>query len=227
MGKTAGKDAAQDKSTFVSVLGLQASKDQLQTLLAEMEKALAPFGTNALPLRALADLAVSRAAASSDAGSTATGPAASQSVAAGPAESPGPEDTVPAPPSGAAHPPADARPLSAPAPPSDTAPRPRPVQDPAGPGAAPHRRVLSIQDVTRSDLPPAPPSGTAPPTSPYAQRLARARTPEQVCAEFYEQVRRRPLDEPERRLVEGALDRARDEQAHEAEATDATEGKRA
>lgn len=60
LGKTAGKDAAQDKSTFVSVLGLQASKDQLQTLLAEMEKALAPFGTNALPLRALADLAVRR-----------------------------------------------------------------------------------------------------------------------------------------------------------------------
>ena len=65
------------------------------------------------------------------------------------------------------------------------------------------------------------------PAGSYAQRLARARTPEQVCAEFYEQVRRRPLDEPERRLVEGALDRARDEQAHEAEATDATEGKRA
>lgn len=60
LGKTAGKDAAQDKSTFVSVLGLQASKDQLQLLLAEMEKALAPFGTNALPLRALADLAVRR-----------------------------------------------------------------------------------------------------------------------------------------------------------------------
>ena len=98
--------------------------------------------------------AVIAAAESSDAGSTATGPTASQSVAAGPAESPDPEDP-------------------APAPPSNTAPRPRPAQDSAGPGAAPHRQILSIQDVTRSDLPPAPPSGTAPPTSPYAQRLAR------------------------------------------------------
>ena len=98
--------------------------------------------------------AATAAAESSDAGSTATGPAASQSATAGPAESPDPEDP-------------------APAPPSDTASRPRSAQDPAGPGAAPHRQVLSIQDVTRSDLPPAPPSGTAPPTSPYAQRLAR------------------------------------------------------
>ncbi|WP_399521447.1 multifunctional oxoglutarate decarboxylase/oxoglutarate dehydrogenase thiamine pyrophosphate-binding subunit/dihydrolipoyllysine-residue succinyltransferase subunit [uncultured Actinomyces sp.] len=105
--------------------------------------------------------ATTAAAESSDTGSTATGPAASQSATAGPAESPDPEDPAPAPPSGTAHPP------------SDTASRPRSAQDPAGPGAAPHRQILSIQDVTRSDLPPAPPSGTAPPTSPYAQRLAR------------------------------------------------------
>ena len=111
--------------------------------------------------------AATAAAENSDAGSTATGPATSQSATAGPVESPDPEDPAPAPPSDTAHPPADAQP------PSNTAPRTWSAQDPAGPGAAPHRQVLSIQDVTRSDLPPAPPSGTAPPTSPYAQRLAR------------------------------------------------------
>ena len=111
--------------------------------------------------------AAAEAAESSGTGSTATGPVTSQSVSAGPAESPDPEGLAPAPPSDTPPPPADAQP------PSDTASRPRSAQDPAGPGAAPHRQVLSIQDVTRSDLPPAPPSGTAPPTSPYAQRLAR------------------------------------------------------
>lgn len=51
----------------------------------------------------------------------------------------------------------------------------------------------------------------------YAQRLAAARTPEQVCAAFYDQVRRRPLDEAERETVAGVLARAAAAQAHEAE----------
>ena len=61
LGKTAGKDAAQDKPTFVSLMGLEASKDYAQQLLA---RALAGLDASGLArteaLRALANMLVNR-----------------------------------------------------------------------------------------------------------------------------------------------------------------------
>ncbi|MBC7456094.1 MAG: polyprenyl synthetase family protein [Massilia sp.] len=62
LGKTAGKDAAANKPTYVSILGLAASQQLAQTLRRAAHDALAPFGDNALRLRALADLIVQRKA---------------------------------------------------------------------------------------------------------------------------------------------------------------------
>ena len=44
VGKATGKDAAVNKGTFVSVLGLDSAKARLKTLVTEAEAALAPFG---------------------------------------------------------------------------------------------------------------------------------------------------------------------------------------
>ncbi|NID15564.1 (2E,6E)-farnesyl diphosphate synthase [Luteibacter yeojuensis] len=44
IGKTAGKDAAADKPTFPSLLGLDASRDRLATLVDEALEAIAPLG---------------------------------------------------------------------------------------------------------------------------------------------------------------------------------------
>ncbi|MDB5083143.1 MAG: Polyprenyl synthetase [Bacilli bacterium] len=44
MGKTAGSDQAADKSTFVSLYGIQASKDQAQQLVAEAQQKLQQAG---------------------------------------------------------------------------------------------------------------------------------------------------------------------------------------
>jgi farnesyl diphosphate synthase len=60
LGKTAGKDAAQDKSTFPALLGMDGAKAQLETLAATMRDALAPFGTRAGALAALGELAIHR-----------------------------------------------------------------------------------------------------------------------------------------------------------------------
>lgn len=61
LGKTAGKDAAQDKPTYVSLLGLDRAKAQAKELLDQAHSALAQ---TALPdtraLAALADMVVSR-----------------------------------------------------------------------------------------------------------------------------------------------------------------------
>ena len=62
LGKTAGKDAAQDKPTFVTLLGLQASKDYAQQLLAQALASLqASSLENTHALHALADMLVNRA----------------------------------------------------------------------------------------------------------------------------------------------------------------------
>src|SRR5665647_3806112 len=62
LGKTPGKDAAQHKPTFVSLLGLQASKDYAQTLLAQALASLEGSGLqNTDALQALADMLVNRA----------------------------------------------------------------------------------------------------------------------------------------------------------------------
>ncbi|MEI2455938.1 MULTISPECIES: (2E,6E)-farnesyl diphosphate synthase [Lysobacter] len=60
LGKTAGKDAAQDKSTFPALIGLDASRARLDELAAVMDQALASFGERAQALRALGRLAIER-----------------------------------------------------------------------------------------------------------------------------------------------------------------------
>ena len=60
LGKTAGKDAAQAKATFPALLGIDASRARLHALAATMHEALAPFGTRADTLVALARHAISR-----------------------------------------------------------------------------------------------------------------------------------------------------------------------
>ncbi len=60
LGKTAGKDIAQDKATFPAMLGLDASRHRLDELSARMDDALAPFGPRAALLTALGRQAVER-----------------------------------------------------------------------------------------------------------------------------------------------------------------------
>lgn len=60
LGKTAGKDAAQDKSTFPALIGLDASRARLEQLAQAMQAALEPFGEAADALRALGRLAIER-----------------------------------------------------------------------------------------------------------------------------------------------------------------------
>ena len=62
LGKTAGKDAAANKPTYVSILGLPASRQLALRLRDEAHAALAPFGAQAQRLRELADLIVQRKA---------------------------------------------------------------------------------------------------------------------------------------------------------------------
>lgn len=60
LGKTAGKDAAHDKPTYVSLLGLDASRALAEQLRADARDALAPLGDGARRLAELADLVVDR-----------------------------------------------------------------------------------------------------------------------------------------------------------------------
>jgi farnesyl diphosphate synthase len=62
LGKTAGKDAADNKPTYVSILGLEPSKALAQQLRQQAHDALAPFGEQAQRLREIADLIVQRKA---------------------------------------------------------------------------------------------------------------------------------------------------------------------
>ena len=62
LGKTAGKDAADNKPTYVTILGLQPSRELADTLRDDAHRAVARFGAAADPLRALADLIVQRKA---------------------------------------------------------------------------------------------------------------------------------------------------------------------
>ena len=62
LGKTAGKDADNNKPTYVSLLGLQASKAYAQRLLGQALRALDGSGlADTRALRALADMVVNRA----------------------------------------------------------------------------------------------------------------------------------------------------------------------
>ena len=64
LGKTAGKDAAQHKPTFVSLMGLEASESYAQQLLARALASLAQLEASGLQntaaLRGLADMLVNR-----------------------------------------------------------------------------------------------------------------------------------------------------------------------
>jgi farnesyl diphosphate synthase len=60
LGKTAGKDADNDKPTYVSLLGLAAAKEMAQRLHREALQSLSEFGDKALRLRELADFIVLR-----------------------------------------------------------------------------------------------------------------------------------------------------------------------
>lgn len=60
LGKTAGKDAAQDKATFPALIGVEASRRRLQELAAAMSDVLSPLGAHGAPLARLAELAINR-----------------------------------------------------------------------------------------------------------------------------------------------------------------------
>ncbi len=60
LGKTAGKDAAAGKSTYVSILGLEAARAEATRLTAEAHAALIPLGDNAARLREIADHLLAR-----------------------------------------------------------------------------------------------------------------------------------------------------------------------
>jgi farnesyl diphosphate synthase len=60
LGKTAGKDLAQNKATFPALLGVDGSRRALEDLAGEMRDALAPFGERAALLEALARNVIER-----------------------------------------------------------------------------------------------------------------------------------------------------------------------
>ena len=60
LGKTAGKDAAQGKPTFVALLGVAGAKERAEALRVEAHAALAPLGAAGRRLAELADWIVLR-----------------------------------------------------------------------------------------------------------------------------------------------------------------------
>ena len=60
LGKTAGKDLAQNKATFPALMGIDASQGKLSELAQRMQAALAPFGDSAALLTALARQVIER-----------------------------------------------------------------------------------------------------------------------------------------------------------------------
>ena len=60
LGKTAGKDAADNKPTYISILGHEESLALAEKLRQDAHNALKPFGDDAQRLRDLADLIVHR-----------------------------------------------------------------------------------------------------------------------------------------------------------------------
>ncbi|MFD1880654.1 polyprenyl synthetase family protein [Paracoccus pacificus] len=59
-GKRVGKDAAANKATFVSLLGLDGARERAAALVAQAENALAPYGDSAESLRELARFVIQR-----------------------------------------------------------------------------------------------------------------------------------------------------------------------
>jgi farnesyl diphosphate synthase len=60
LGKTAGKDQAQDKSTYPALLGLDGARRHLETVAARGRQSLAEVGAETGTLRGLLDFAVAR-----------------------------------------------------------------------------------------------------------------------------------------------------------------------
>ncbi len=60
LGKTAGKDNASGKSTFVSLLGIEDAKKEANRLISKAIRHLEPFGSAADNLRALANYVITR-----------------------------------------------------------------------------------------------------------------------------------------------------------------------
>jgi farnesyl diphosphate synthase len=60
LGKTAGKDAVQRKSTYATLLGLTAARERIETLRVEARDALVRFGARARRLEELADWIAAR-----------------------------------------------------------------------------------------------------------------------------------------------------------------------
>jgi len=60
LGKTAGKDVAQDKATFPALIGVEASRARLHALRDTMDAALVPLGARARALREPGRMAVDR-----------------------------------------------------------------------------------------------------------------------------------------------------------------------
>lgn len=60
LGKTAGKDAAQNKPTYVNILGVSEAKARASRLRRDAHDALAPFGESATRLHELTDFIVER-----------------------------------------------------------------------------------------------------------------------------------------------------------------------
>jgi len=60
LGKTAGKDAQQQKATYPAFHGLEASRVKARMLIDQAKHAVAPLGDRAEPIRALADFICNR-----------------------------------------------------------------------------------------------------------------------------------------------------------------------
>lgn len=60
LGKTAGKDAAHEKPTYVSLLGLDAARAHAESLADSAKAALLPFGERAARLNGLTDFLIHR-----------------------------------------------------------------------------------------------------------------------------------------------------------------------
>ncbi len=60
IGKPQGSDAVQEKSTFVSLFGLEEAKTRLQQLHQQAQQSLSNFGEQAEPLREIANFIVQR-----------------------------------------------------------------------------------------------------------------------------------------------------------------------
>lgn len=60
LGKTAGKDADNDKPTYVKLMGLSTARQYAETLVAEALETLEPFSSRAAHLRGLAQFVTAR-----------------------------------------------------------------------------------------------------------------------------------------------------------------------